>query len=563
MMLRYFFLILFVLSAASRILDAADPPRYNRAVRDLRCERDASGNPQLVGTVGFHSAKPGMTLSLESFAQLRRGGGIVETINLDIEAQLPAPGSDCAGACIGADEACISYVSGGLSACQGLSFDIYFATPPTPGETFELELVEAPGSQPEIETSDDMKKKEIPLPAVGWDRAVQAIDFRLAEVAMDKESKFEVLVELGMPEIPVPAGTPLPEVDLSVYLQVKKNGEVAASLDLALATFPTKLADCDLVYDTNCDCFVFICKPEASLTTGVSAQPGDRIEVEISPARNAATDPNSRNDALRAVAPELPAAPEWNRRVSNIDYFPSPTAPGNPAICRVVAEVAGSAQNLAAPIDLGTHADLYVNGIRVDTAYALFVGTPGAAPNDCVENCAAVGDDCVSLPNDGFASCGFLIKRFEFSPDVFPGDNITVLVRADGLAVAEATLFDDELSDVVVAKPAPVEESKDPKDAAPPQARFRRGDVDSDGVFDLTDGIVLLEVLFLAGGEAPCEDAADTDDNGVLELTDVIFGLGSLFLGDGPLPAPSSETCGADPTEDALGCAGYDACDKR
>jgi hypothetical protein len=90
-----------------------------------------------------------------------------------------------------------------------------------------------------------------------------------------------------------------------------------------------------------------------------------------------------------------------------------------------------------------------------------------------------------------------------------------------------------------------------------------RGDANSDGDLNLTDGIRILDFLFKGGPALECEDAGDTDDNGTLEITDAIRLFGYLFLGgDNPPPAvpgPSSvnyppEDCGFDETEDDLGC---------
>jgi len=82
--------------------------------------------------------------------------------------------------------------------------------------------------------------------------------------------------------------------------------------------------------------------------------------------------------------------------------------------------------------------------------------------------------------------------------------------------------------------------------SAPP--RFKRGDVEPDGKLNLTDAIVVLNYLFLAGPPPACLDAADVDDTGVLNLTDPIYLLNYLFLaGPGPKP-PGPNTCGPDET---------------
>ncbi|MCZ6792974.1 MAG: hypothetical protein O7J95_05100 [Planctomycetota bacterium] len=97
---------------------------------------------------------------------------------------------------------------------------------------------------------------------------------------------------------------------------------------------------------------------------------------------------------------------------------------------------------------------------------------------------------------------------------------------------------------------------------------FVRGDADSSGEINLTDGIRILSFLFL-GQEAPtCRDAADTDDDGVLRLTDSIVIFDWLFQGGaGPRPPGPSTTsyapadCGEDTTPDGVDPAGDLGCE--
>jgi hypothetical protein len=90
-------------------------------------------------------------------------------------------------------------------------------------------------------------------------------------------------------------------------------------------------------------------------------------------------------------------------------------------------------------------------------------------------------------------------------------------------------------------------------EVVPPSTEtFRRGDVDSNRVIEITDAIVLLSFLFLGGAEPGCLDASDADDNGRLEITDAINVLAYLYTGGRPTPPPGPETCGPDPTRDLL-----------
>ena len=85
-------------------------------------------------------------------------------------------------------------------------------------------------------------------------------------------------------------------------------------------------------------------------------------------------------------------------------------------------------------------------------------------------------------------------------------------------------------------------------------ADFLRGDVDGSGRVAVLDAIRILFHLFQGDLTAvPCADAADVDDSGAIDMADPIRVLSGLFQG-GPAPAAPFPACGADPTEDALGC---------
>lgn len=89
---------------------------------------------------------------------------------------------------------------------------------------------------------------------------------------------------------------------------------------------------------------------------------------------------------------------------------------------------------------------------------------------------------------------------------------------------------------------------------------FLRGDATGDGNINITDAVNILNYLFLGGGEPICQDAADSDDSGVVNLTDAVFILNWLFLGGISPPAPGPDSCGADPTPDALECVEFFSC---
>ena len=95
-----------------------------------------------------------------------------------------------------------------------------------------------------------------------------------------------------------------------------------------------------------------------------------------------------------------------------------------------------------------------------------------------------------------------------------------------------------------------------------PGENFVRGDTNGDGAINLTDGVVPLLFLFSGGAEPACMDAADANDTGAVEITDAIIIFSWLFTGGVAPAAPSplspgytAAECGADATEDGLGCA--------
>src|SRR5690606_10160971 len=91
-------------------------------------------------------------------------------------------------------------------------------------------------------------------------------------------------------------------------------------------------------------------------------------------------------------------------------------------------------------------------------------------------------------------------------------------------------------------------------------APFVRGDVDTNGNLDLTDGVRVLGFLFLGSpAELPCLDAADANDSGTHDLTDGIYILNYLFVGGAAPPAPFPD-CGEDLTPDAFDCALFAPC---
>ncbi len=89
--------------------------------------------------------------------------------------------------------------------------------------------------------------------------------------------------------------------------------------------------------------------------------------------------------------------------------------------------------------------------------------------------------------------------------------------------------------------------------------QFVRGDCNVDASTNIADSIHLLSHLFTGPLVLSCDDACDTNDDGTLDLADAVTLLTALFDGGGPLADPS-DTCGADPTSDTLGCVDFSEC---
>jgi hypothetical protein len=94
----------------------------------------------------------------------------------------------------------------------------------------------------------------------------------------------------------------------------------------------------------------------------------------------------------------------------------------------------------------------------------------------------------------------------------------------------------------------------------PGPVTFERADANADGERNITDGIFVLNYLFLGGQTPPCLDAADANDDGEINITDGIFILNFLFLGGTEPPAPF-ESCGTDPgPDDGVTCLSFPPC---
>jgi hypothetical protein len=147
-----------------------------------------------------------------------------------------------------------------------------------------------------------------------------------------------------------------------------------------------------------------------------------------------------------------------------------------------------------------------------------------------------------------------------------PGDNgpaIYVPDLPDGLVDIEASLvlFDEDRETPramsnLPGKPGAHAILREVIDCRNP-IEFLRGDADSNGRVNITDGIRLLSYLFIGISSISCPVSADVDDNDLLEITDGIGILNYLFMGGSDPEPPGPWTCGQDPTPGELWeCAG-------
>lgn len=98
---------------------------------------------------------------------------------------------------------------------------------------------------------------------------------------------------------------------------------------------------------------------------------------------------------------------------------------------------------------------------------------------------------------------------------------------------------------VVLPEPSPGASNSD-------EILFVRGDVTENGEVNVTDMVLLLDLLFSENDSFPtCEDAMDVDDNGSLNINDPIFIGNTLFDGSVDIPPPFPEP-GVDMTSDDL-----------
>jgi hypothetical protein len=89
---------------------------------------------------------------------------------------------------------------------------------------------------------------------------------------------------------------------------------------------------------------------------------------------------------------------------------------------------------------------------------------------------------------------------------------------------------------------------------------FVRGDVNTDGVVDVSDIVMTLLHLF-ASREVTCEKSIDVNDSGTPDIADAVYLLSYLFT-DGSEPSLPFGNCDVDQTYDALSCRSFPLCNQ-
>ncbi len=82
---------------------------------------------------------------------------------------------------------------------------------------------------------------------------------------------------------------------------------------------------------------------------------------------------------------------------------------------------------------------------------------------------------------------------------------------------------------------------------------FLRGDVNDDGMVDMSDSVAMLIWVVLSGEPPACQKTGDVDDSGLVNMNDILHLLFYLFRG-GEIVAPPFPNVDVDPTPDELFC---------
>lgn len=283
--------------------------------------------------------------------------------------------------------------------------------------------------------------------------------------------------------------------------------------------------------------------------------PGDEIEVVLSPAAGALPDSNTSDDVLSHVFDGETVAP--NRRIAELSRSDD-SAGGTDIHLEIVLERGPSAIPLDLSFRVQVFGDNSPGSAEIDFVEVASGGDAltscdgptacGTPPDGCALWTIAqvpVGGTCIFSPSQQNCLCATVLVYDLDAVPIDPDEGITVTLMPVPGALPELPGFPDD------------EEEEDPTTG---ESDFLRGDCNADDAFDIGDGIALLGELFSGAAPGPCADACDANDDGAKDIGDPIYVLASLFSG-GPLPPDPITACGLDPTPDALDCASFPPCD--
>jgi hypothetical protein len=272
---------------------------------------------------------------------------------------------------------------------------------------------------------------------------------------------------------------------------------------------------------------------------------GSTTELDIRPSAGDSITPDYNNLASSTSLAQTPGRPdinpggtptwfEWIDPDDTVDYFDVFNQDLNDNMVYAVTYVKVDAETV---VDIGVGSDdsyhVLVNGV-----------TPAIGGFQNVARGWGVANEVQSIVEDVVLE---------------PGCNIIMIKVFEGGGGHGFRLrFQDDLGNPII--PGPIFTNPECSGGGGGTG-FRRGDSNASGDLNITDGVFVLNYLFLGGPEPPCQDAADSDDNGQLNITDGVRILNYLFLGGPAPPAPGPDSCGPDPTsDDDLPTCVYTAC---
>jgi len=147
--------------------------------------------------------------------------------------------------------------------------------------------------------------------------------------------------------------------------------------------------------------------------------------------------------------------------------------------------------------------------------------------------------------------------RYEAGPQAQPG--VTVLNFTDTLGDPPVAILFDVGSELVPnTRDASVRITQ-----VPLTTPFRRGDINADGRYNISDAIAWLRFQF-GGGKLgyDCNEALDVNDDGSLNVADAVYLLRYLFVSGDPPAAPFPDCGGVPPGAPGfIGCNSYTGCE--